>query len=230
MGVMLATMAVASPATAQTGVLTYNAYMPAAALAPDLLPPPPAEKTPAHKKQLALVRAAQKNIGTDDMTALLDEQKLVITHITSVVGVMDENRYPLTFALLKRTLKTAEESAARAKKFWHTRRPYLVDKHIKLLVDPVDASPAYPSGHTAAARLLASTLGLVVPDKRTILLARADKIAWHRVQAGVHYPNDLDGGRFLAGMLLGALLQDPNFQADVNAAAGEITANPIPKN
>ena len=59
---------------------------------------------------------------------------------------------------------------------------------------PLNNSPAYPSGHTTDTCVLAEILVLLLPEKMSALRARADEIAWHRVEAGVHYPVDLEGG------------------------------------
>jgi acid phosphatase (class A) len=218
----------AAPAArrADKSVITWNAaedhvYLPAGALSPELLPAPPAEKTAEHKKQLQLVRAAQKKIRANELTAITDEARLNITHITSVIGINNAEHHPALFHLLERVLETGDSATGKAKKFWNTRRPFIVDKTVKLRGDRIE-SPSYPSGHTMESRLLAEVVGLLASDKRGALRARADEIAWHRVQAGVHYPNDLEGGKLLAMLVLGNLLSDADFQRDLSAAATEL--------
>jgi acid phosphatase (class A) len=70
--------------------------------------------------------------------------------------------------------------------------------------------------------VLAEVLGLLFPDRLPALRARAEDIARHRVEAGVHYPVDLDGGRLLAMLELGALTASRGFQDDLKSAREEI--------
>lgn len=90
------------------------------------------------------------------------------------------------------------------------------------MVDRIDASPAYPSGHTSSSRVAAEVLGLLFPDRLAALRAKADSIAAHRIQAGVHYPVDIESGRLLAMLVLGALLKSDAFQSDLAAAREEM--------
>ncbi|MGE3769653.1 MAG: phosphatase PAP2 family protein [Bdellovibrionales bacterium] len=202
-----------------------DVYLPAGALSPELLPSPPAEGSKAHKKQLAQVRAAQKNVSADAMTGLLNEDVESSETLIAVIGEgFTATAYPKTFALLQKTEDTGVAATKKAKKFWQARRPHLVDKKIKLLLPPKDRGGSYPSGHTSVNHLLAEVLGLLFPEKRGVLRERASEIAWHRVQAGVHYPVDLEGGRTLAAIMLGSLLNDEEFQNDLSAAAAEVAA------
>jgi acid phosphatase (class A) len=57
------------------------------------------------------------------------------------------------------------------------------------------------------------------------LRARADVIAQHRIEAGVHYPNDVEGGRLLAMLIVGALSENEDFQDDVENAKKEMAGN-----
>lgn len=59
-------------------------------------------------------------------------------------------------------------------------------------------SPSYPSGHTAQAYYIAHNLAAIHPDLSEELFGLAELVAQSRVDRGVHYPSDLDGGRELA--------------------------------
>ena len=195
-------------------------------LPPQLLVPPPAQGSAAWRKQIDAVIQAQKEIPAQDLAALKDEQNLPVEAITSVLGdSFTRDRLPKTFAMLDRVARGTGQVVEADKKFWHTRRPYLSDKRVKLLVDPIDSSPSYPSGHTAQSRVLAEVLGMLFPASLPALRARADAVAHHRVEAGVHYPVDLDGGRMLAMLIVGSMLANDDFQDDLLVARKEIAAN-----
>jgi len=192
-------------------------------LLPSLLVPPPAEGSMAQHKQIQAVIAAQKHITAADRVALRDEQHMRIAIVTEIMGDdFSREHKPKTFALLDHVMADARSITEADKNYWHIRRPYLCDAHVKLLVDPINASPAYPSGHTAESRVIAEVLGLLYPDKLAALRMRAEAIAWHRVEAGVHYPADLESGRMLAMLIMGGLMQNDDFRRDLESARAEV--------
>jgi acid phosphatase (class A) len=198
-------------------------YIEPPSLPPELLPPPPAEGSKAWRAQIAGVLQAQKHLSAADIAAMRDEQHLRLELMTSVLGAnFTRENLPKTFAMLDRVLASAGQVTEADKKFWHTRRPYLTDKRVTLYIDPIDSSPAYPSGHTSEARVLAEILGMLRPAHLADLRARADAIAARRIEAGVHYPGDVEGGRALAMLVVGALLENDDFQDDLAAARKEI--------
>lgn len=198
-------------------------YVTTADLPPQLLPPPPAEGSAAWKKNIQGVLAAQKHISTDDLMAMRDEQHLRLELIVSVIGAdFTLEKFPRSYALLRNVMEDAEGISGVDKKFWHTRRPYLTDSHVRLMVDRIDQSPAYPSGHTTDTRVVAEVAGLLFPEHLTDLRAKADSIAHHRIEAGVHYPDDIDGGRMLAMLIVGSLMKSDDFKDDLAAARDEL--------
>ncbi len=197
-------------------------YLAAGLLPPDILPPPPAEGSPGWKDQIKQVIAAQNHISAEEIAAAKHEQHWQIELFTSDIDpTFTRDKYPKTWALLENVRNDIGAVSETDKNYWHTRRPYLTDKHVKLFVDRIDASPAYPSGHTSGSLVVAEVMGMVKPEWREPLRSQADQIAWHRVEAGVHYPVDLEGGRRVGMAVLGALLQSEKFQSDLAAAKAE---------
>ena len=220
--VLLCLCSLVAPVTASASEANY---VQAQFLPPQLLPPPPAEGSAAWRSQIALVIQAQHKISLDDLAAMRAEQNLRVETITDTLGPsFNRQHLPKTFALLDRVMQDTGTISEADKKFWHTRRPYLTNARVKLYVDPIDASPAYPSGHTSGPRVLAEVLGMLEPEQLAALRARADAIARHRVEAGVHYPVDLEGGRLLAMLVIGALTANADFQDDLQAAREEMAA------
>lgn len=198
-------------------------YLDAKNFPPELLPVPPQEGTKAHRWQVEAVLTAQQQITADDKSAMLDEQHLRLELLTDTLADnVARDTHPAIFHLLDRVWADTRGITDQAKNFWHTRRPYLVDSRVTLGVDPLDNSPAYPSGHTCGSMVAAEVLGLIFPKQRATLYAKAESIARNRVLAGVHYPNDLDGGRLLAMQIIGALMQNEEFRADLAAAKAEV--------
>lgn len=73
----------------------------------------------------------------------------------------------------------------------------LLQQHIQSYIVPSDKS-SLPSGHTAGAFVLTTTVALVYPWYLPVLLPWAFAVGLSRVLLGVHFPCDI-----LAGMLLG---------------------------
>ncbi len=192
-------------------------------LPPQLLVPPPAEGSAAWKKDIQDVLRAQRHVSESDLAAMRDEQHVRLDSITSGLGPnFTREKLPKTFALLDHVFTDALVVTEADKKFWHTRRPYLTDPRVKLYVDRIDSSPGYPSGHTSSMRVVAEILGVLMPDRLQDLRIRAEAIAHHREEAGAHSPSDLEGGRMLAMLIVGALLKSDAFQDDLAAAREEI--------
>jgi acid phosphatase (class A) len=199
-----------------------RAWIAPQSLSPQLLPPPPAESSQAHETQIDMVIAAQRSLSPAEISAIRSEATFRVSLMTDTLGpAFDPKRMPKTVALLNHVELVSSAVVDAAKKYWHTKRPYLVDPRVKLYVDST-TSFSYPSGHTAESRILAEVLGQLFPDQLPDLRARAEDIARHRVEAGVHYPVDLEAGRLLAMLVVGALATNRDFQADLNAAREEI--------
>lgn len=189
----------------------------------DMLSTPPATDSTAWKADIETTLKANQAATPAQKAAILDETRVRLTHITSVVDPSwSEKSHPATFKLLEHARKDCKDASEGIKKVWNTKRPFLMDKRITKLVDHQISSAAYPSGHTACSRVMAEVMALAVPAKREELRTQANSIAWHRVIAGVHYPHDLNGGRQLAMLLFGAMQTSPTFQADLAAAKAEI--------
>lgn len=198
-------------------------YLDPELISPELLVPPAKEKTKAWDIEILMTSIEQKRASERDKEAMKVEQKASVEMVTTrLQDGFDAARYPKTFELLHHAFNDTAVVTDNAKKFWGIKRPYQIDpKQVKLLVDPI-TNPAYPSGHTSISYVLAEILGILVPDKRAELRQRAISIAKHRIQAGVHSPQDIEGGKRLGAIVLGAMLQNSDFQKDLAAAKEEL--------
>lgn len=85
------------------------------------------------------------------------------------------------------------------KRYVKRKRPFEQIENFKKLIAPPDKY-SFPSGHTAAAFVMASVFSFVFPLFCTILYFLASLIGFSRLYLRVHYPTDI-----LAGCLLGIL-------------------------
>jgi len=103
-------------------------------------------------------------------------------------------------------------------------RPSVLATKLDLALDPtieIPPHPAYPSGHATGAYGLAYLLQEVDPANADGYLKDAGRIGRNREVAGVHYPSDTEAGRLLARQIVDALLSNPAFVRQLEAARAE---------
>lgn len=83
-----------------------------------------------------------------------------------------------------------------AKETFDRPRPFVSSSDIKPCI-PLATSGAYPSGHTAIARLFARLLSDIYPERAEAFMDRADEVAMNRIIGGVHHPSDIVAGKKL---------------------------------
>lgn len=200
-------------------------YMNTKLISPDILPPPVKKGSAEWKKQVAIIVQAQRRLTKQDKAAIEKEQAVSVQLVSDGLGPdFTPEKFPKTFVVLKQIYNDTGIVVETTKQFWGAQRPYdAAPKQVKLLLNAANNN-TYPSGHTALSYILAEVLGLLVPDQRPALRLQAEKIALHRIQAGMHYPEDIEAGKKLGGILLGAMLQNDDFQSDMKAAKDELKA------
>lgn len=91
------------------------------------------------------------------------------------------------------------------KNHFGTERPSELARHLGVSCDFDDLesaqTPSYPSGHTTEAFFFAHLLSELYPDLRDSLYELANAIAMSRIDRGVHFPSDIEGGKKLAKVL-----------------------------
>ena len=87
-----------------------------------------------------------------------------------------------------------------------------------------ETSASYPSGHATHGMVDALVLAAIFPEQRDALLARGEQIGNDRVIAGIHWPSDVAAGQKLGREIAHRLLDDTNFQYEVQRAAEECHA------
>jgi acid phosphatase (class A) len=190
-----------------------------------ILPPPIAAGTDADRAQQQVVLGAQRGAAPERIEqAKHDVDESLDSMFGAVLGKpLPAASLPATTRLFERIGETEEVVVSGTKKAFQKLRPYLSNSEIKPLVRP-SVSGSYPSGHTTHVTVAAIVLGEIVPEKRDAIWQRSGDYAWSRVIGGMHYPNDLDGGR-LAGTAIAVAVRDrPEFKADLAAARKELRA------
>ena len=188
-----------------------------------ILPPPIVAGSAADREQLAVVLRAQRTASPERIEqARRDADESVDTMFAAVLGkALPASALPATTRLFARLEDTEDAVVAPTKTAFKRVRPYLSDPEIKALVRP-SITGSYPSGHTTHITASSIVMGDIVPEKRDAIWERAHDYAWSRVIAGMHYPNDLDGGKIAGTAIAVALRNQPAFKADYEAARREL--------
>jgi len=188
-----------------------------------ILPPPIAAGSDADRAQQDVVLRAQRTASPERIAqAGRDVDESLDTMFGAVLGKpLPAASLPATARLFERIGETEEVVVSGTKKAFQKLRPYLSNSEIKPLVRP-STSGSYPSGHTTHVTVAAIVLGEIVPEKRDVIWQRAGDYAWSRVIGGMHYPNDLDGGRLAGTAIAVAIRNRPEFKSDFEAARKEL--------
>lgn len=82
------------------------------------------------------------------------------------------------------------------------------------------SSPSFPSGHTAFAYLMCDYLSNLIPHRQKDLEKIAELIGQSRLENGVHFPSDVQAGRFIGEQAAKYVLQK-----NKNISEGKMTKN-----
>ena len=129
----------------------------------------------------------------------------------------DTNKYYSNIVKLINKLNQKESSTAQSKQYYNYKRPFRWSQEVKVVEELIPTirqnsagkySCGFPSGHTNSAYVSSLGLAYSVPEKYNDLLMNASKMSNSRINAGVHSPLDVMGGRVLATALTASILND----------------------
>lgn len=210
--------------TLLTPITAWSAdvYFAADTISPTLLEPPFADGSANQKKDLdVIIQLQQKPDPAQIKQAQLERDMKPETVLLPVMDQLKRADYPALYHLLDKVGHTSHGITDTAKNYWKTNRPYIVDKRVKSLINS-HSNFAYPSGHTAGSYTWAHVMNLLIPERGKDFYAKAESIAQNRALVGMHFPHDLSGGRQLALITIGSLLQNKDFIEDLEKARGEV--------
>jgi len=204
-------------------------YFDATNIKPNIIDLPALADSKDLQEEVKQIIKLQENIDPKDIDFALDEKEMRAEIITEYVNInLSRNKLPKLYNLLNKVGATSYFATDKIKNHYKLTRPYLANKSIQAIISP-SKGYSYPSGHTTGSYLWASVLSLLMPKQANDFKNRAHEIAWHRVQVGMHYPQDINGGKQLALVLLGGLIQNPSFLKDFNDALTELKQNNLIK-
>ena len=188
-----------------------------------LLPAPPQNSSPQTKAELRYLHELIEKRTPRQEKAIIRQievagMKLGPHQMKTILG--KSSARPATRSMLNIAQREMEILVFRLKVKFDRPRPDALDPTLSLSI-PNPRHPAYPSGHSTQAHLLAYLLTEIDPKNQQGYLRAAQEIARNREVAGVHYPSDSEAGRLLARQITDQLLEVESFQALVEAARAE---------
>ena len=197
-------------------------YFGSDSISPIMIDKPFAMNSKEHKDEIKQVILMQKNLELQEIDLAIKEKQLRPETVVQYVNKkITRQKFPNLYALLDRVGDTSRDVTDNIKEHFKITRPYLVDKNVEMLISP-SKGYCYPSGHSTGSDIYSNVMSLLIPQKSQEFLDYANQISWHRVQVGMHYPQDLAGGKQLATLLIGGLAQNQEFQSDLQKAREEL--------
>lgn len=195
-----------------------------------LLPPPPAEGSPAFANDEAVHRAATTLRGTPRWNLAASDAELSFPHVAGTFDCaldisVDPQQTPRLYQLMQRVMVDAAMATSAAKTRYQRTRPFVVHGESTCLPKDEDGlrkDGSYPSGHTALAWALALALTEMAPERTDVLIARGRSYGESRLVCNAHWQSDVLEGRAIAAATLARLHAVPEFSEDIRIAAGEI--------
>ncbi len=193
---------------------------------PTAIAAPPARGSVAYMAALDSVVARQKKLTAHDLIVLQNEDHIrPEMMVTAVLGKnVSPEKFPELYDHLEHVASDAWRIGDSVQDHYGSPRPwYAAPDRVKIHVGHI-ARPGYPSGHTTTNTVWAYVLGNALPCKQPALLARAHAIGYHRVDAGAHFPFDVEGGKKLGKIIYSAMVKSPDYQAEHAKMRAELAA------
>ena len=192
----------------------------------ELLPPPPADGSPAQKAELAEVEQAVATRTPDALQQATADDRLENPAIYRGVigGGFDLDKLPATAGMFADVMSAQRTAANDAKKFFLRNRPWIADPSLATCGPRGDGRSSYPSGHATMGYATGVVLAELIPEKAQAILARASAYAENRIVCGMHYRRDIVAGEVIGTTVAATLMHNADFKAEFDAAKQELNA------
>lgn len=155
--------------------------------------------------------------------AMADDKEETIFIFKAQMGEwFNAKSLPLTAAFGVRVKNDEGINTAPAKTGFARVRPYNLDSTLRPVCTTKTKDDSYPSGHATTGYLMALTLVDMAPEKRDLILTRADDYANNRLVCGVHYRSDIEASKLLAYTIHAVMANKPQYQQELAIARAEL--------
>jgi acid phosphatase (class A) len=179
-----------------------------------VLVPAPIPGGSVDRSDMETVRGFQSLRGTPRWTQATSDASLDMVAVYGPILGQDFTlaKRPEVVALLAYAGRQFSVASNESKSAFPRPRPFLADPSLTTCVPMPVPGSSYPSGHAGWGWLSALVLARVEPSKTAALLARGREYGQSRVVCAVHYPSDIEAGRYLADAVLARLDNDADYQ------------------
>jgi acid phosphatase (class A) len=193
-----------------------------------LAAPPGAASATAMRELAELHQIENTRTPQQVALAIADDRDESIFVYRDVVGAsFTAQALPVTALLSTQVGHDEGANTEPLKKGFARVRPYNADHSLHPVCKTKKKDDSYPSGHTTAGYLQALTLIELIPEKRDVILARADVYAHNRLVCGVHFRSDTEAAKLLAYAMHALMRENAQFKAQLAAARDELRASGI---
>ena len=192
------------------------------------LPPPPAPGSPRALAELAEVKRSMAEATPEQRAqAASDDGSENGTIFVAVLGpAWDLSKLPATAKVINEVTGSEGPFSDIAKQEFKRDRPWVVDSSIQTCAPhkPSQDHASYPSGHATVGYGMGVVLANLMPNHAQAILQRSQQFAENRIVCGFHFRSDIVAGQQFGTIMAIRLMQNPQFQADMNAARAELSA------
>lgn len=163
----------------------------------EMLGPHPAKGSAEERREFEILADYQRT-RTEEQCKLAasEESANLVTLFANEGGPLSRTEARILSVRFLQAYASAGINIYLAKSLYERPRPYDANPELTPCIDK-ESSSAYPSGHTALARMFARLLSRMYPEREAALMKRADDVAKNRVIGGVHHPSDIVAGKKL---------------------------------
>lgn len=190
---------------------------------PTTIAAPPAVGSAEFSKALHFVLSRQKKLSAPEIAVLQAENHISPEMIVlPVLGAdITADKFPQLYTHLRHISSDAWRIGDAAQDHWGSPRPWTADARVHAYVTHI-TRPGYPSGHATTNTAEAYALGDLFPCKKTALLVRANAIGYHRIEAGAHFPFDVEGGKKIGIAIYNSMIASPDYQREHESVRAEL--------
>lgn len=163
------------------------------------LPPPP----PLSTGELEVIKEHQETAKHDPMRSLMIKM-FDFSFVDDFLKLCPKGSGHLVRPLLETLAHDCDTLILREKIFHNRPRPRVWAKKTNFPFHTYETdtarSPSYPSYHAATSKIFSFALSDIFPHREDLFAKLAAAVAQSRIDAGVHYPSDIEGGAQWAQM------------------------------
>ena len=165
--------------------------------------PPPENDSDQTKKELVEITNIQTTRTNEDENSIRVSDFMESFHFREY---LNENKLDYRSSEITAIVEDAWKIIRTFKNKFNRPRPYQIARALNMDFDymysETASTPAYPSGHSAGARLVAEYLSQKFPEHRKQFIQISERVGMGRIQAGFHYRSDHEAGNELALKIL----------------------------